>query len=265
MLILKIVSGGQTGVDRGALKAAVGWGFPCGGLIWKGRLCEVRAEVRGDAGRAEAIVQNRLHDDIIALNVVIDGKWEMRHSHAVMPEVDRVDSGEFRKIGERPVDVFHEMVENPGTAGSIEILCLDKVELSKCGKAHPSHLKVLPFGRRGGPSRLPSHRQESCRRRRVSRAAPVPARAMPAARSRWMAIQAMPRDNPSPGLSRSCSSRQLSASPLACACLLGCALYQKRDWMRNGRDRDGEGMGKELGGDRPCETVVQCPFGHYTE
>ena len=81
MLISKIVSGGQTGVDRGALEAAFELGFPYGGLIPKGRLCELR--------------------------------------------------------------------ENPGTAGSIEILCLDKVELSKCGKAHPSHLKVLPFGRPG--------------------------------------------------------------------------------------------------------------------
>jgi hypothetical protein len=29
--VVKIVSGGQTGVDRGALDAALGVGFPCGG------------------------------------------------------------------------------------------------------------------------------------------------------------------------------------------------------------------------------------------
>ncbi len=40
MLIGKIVSGGQTGVDRGALEAAVELGFPYGGLIPKGRLAE---------------------------------------------------------------------------------------------------------------------------------------------------------------------------------------------------------------------------------
>ena len=40
MLITKIVSGGQTGVDRGALEAALELGFPYGGLIPKGRLAE---------------------------------------------------------------------------------------------------------------------------------------------------------------------------------------------------------------------------------
>ena len=40
MLISKIVSGGQTGVDRGAIEAALEAGFPYGGLIPKGRLAE---------------------------------------------------------------------------------------------------------------------------------------------------------------------------------------------------------------------------------
>ena len=40
MLVSKIVSGGQTGVDRGALEAALEAGFPYGGLIPKGRLAE---------------------------------------------------------------------------------------------------------------------------------------------------------------------------------------------------------------------------------
>jgi len=41
MVIAKIVSGGQTGVDRGALEAAVELGFPYGGLVPKGRRAEV--------------------------------------------------------------------------------------------------------------------------------------------------------------------------------------------------------------------------------
>lgn len=40
MLVSKIVSGGQTGVDRGALEAALELDFPYGGLIPKGRLAE---------------------------------------------------------------------------------------------------------------------------------------------------------------------------------------------------------------------------------
>lgn len=39
-LIGKIVSGGQTGVDRGALEAALELGFPYGGYVPKGRRAE---------------------------------------------------------------------------------------------------------------------------------------------------------------------------------------------------------------------------------
>jgi hypothetical protein len=36
----KIISGGQTGVDRGALDAALAAGFPCGGWCPEGRMAE---------------------------------------------------------------------------------------------------------------------------------------------------------------------------------------------------------------------------------
>ena len=37
-LVAKIISGGQTGVERGALEAAFEAGFPYGGMIPKGRV-----------------------------------------------------------------------------------------------------------------------------------------------------------------------------------------------------------------------------------
>ena len=67
MTLTRIVSGGQTGVDRGALDAALAAGFPCGGWCPEGRLeedgtiadCYPIAVLAG-AGYEERTLQNVL-------------------------------------------------------------------------------------------------------------------------------------------------------------------------------------------------------------
>ena len=57
MTIAKIISGGQTGVDRGALEASLKLGFPYGGMIPNGRkaatdaLPQIRAFLKMEGGR----------------------------------------------------------------------------------------------------------------------------------------------------------------------------------------------------------------------
>lgn len=74
MTLIKIVSGGQTGVDRGALDATLAAGFPCGGWCPEGRLAEDGAiadrypiAVLSGAGYEERTLQNVLDSDGTAL------------------------------------------------------------------------------------------------------------------------------------------------------------------------------------------------------
>jgi hypothetical protein len=72
--LAKIVSGGQTGVDRGALDAALEVGFPCGGWAPAGRIAEdgpisaryPLAELAG-GGYEERTLQNVLDSDGTAI------------------------------------------------------------------------------------------------------------------------------------------------------------------------------------------------------
>jgi hypothetical protein len=74
MALAKIVSGGQTGVDRGALDAALEAGFPCGGWAPEGRAAEdgpmheryPLRELPG-AGYEERTLQNVLDSDGTAI------------------------------------------------------------------------------------------------------------------------------------------------------------------------------------------------------
>ena len=70
MVLAKIVSGGQTGVDRGALDAALQRGFPCGGWCPPGRKAEdgpisesyALVEMSG-GGYRERTIQNVVDSD----------------------------------------------------------------------------------------------------------------------------------------------------------------------------------------------------------
>jgi len=73
MPLAKIISGGQAGVDRGALDAALDAGFPCGGWAPEGRIAEdgpiparyPLAELPG--GYEERTLQNVLDSDGTAI------------------------------------------------------------------------------------------------------------------------------------------------------------------------------------------------------
>src|SRR5262245_38159787 len=80
-MLRKIVSGGQTGVDRGALDAALAARFPCGGWCPEGRLAEDGAiadcypiTVLAGAGYEERTLRNVLDSDGTA--ILCPGKLE---------------------------------------------------------------------------------------------------------------------------------------------------------------------------------------------
>lgn len=92
MALRKIVSGGQTGVDRGALDAALETGFPCGGWAPEGRVAEdgripdryPLRELAG-AGYEERTLQNVLDSDgtVILYAGTLEGGTRQTMLHCV--------------------------------------------------------------------------------------------------------------------------------------------------------------------------------------
>jgi hypothetical protein len=92
MPLQKIFSGGQTGVDRGALDAALEAGFPCGGWAPAGRIAEdgpiaaryPLTELPG-SGYGERTLQNVLDSDgtVILHSGVLNGGTRLTRQHCV--------------------------------------------------------------------------------------------------------------------------------------------------------------------------------------
>ncbi len=90
MPLEKIVSGGQTGVDRGALDAALAAGFACGGWCPEGRLAEdgeiparYLMEVLAGSGYEKRTLQNVLDSDgtaILYFGVLEGGTLQTREN-----------------------------------------------------------------------------------------------------------------------------------------------------------------------------------------
>ena len=106
MLIAKIVSGGQTGVDRGAIEAALELGFPYGGLIPKGRLAE------------DGIVPLKFDqmEEAPNKNYIFRTEWNVVHSDATLIITNRVPlSGGTKRTADfcekhgKPCTVLYDM------------------------------------------------------------------------------------------------------------------------------------------------------------
>src|SRR5918992_5020661 len=68
MGLAKIISGGQTGIDRGALDAALAWGFPCGGWCSDSRIPERYPLIElKEGGYRQRTLRNILESDGTAI------------------------------------------------------------------------------------------------------------------------------------------------------------------------------------------------------
>jgi hypothetical protein len=128
MPLAKLVSGGQTGVDRGALDAALAADFPCGGWCPAGRAAEdgpipARYPVveLARAGYAERTLQNVVDSDatLIVYFERLHGGTELTHFRCIERgkpcllidgaeiDPDRAAALAARFVAERPIEVLN--------------------------------------------------------------------------------------------------------------------------------------------------------------
>lgn len=63
-----------------------------------------------DSCWTKTVVKYGFDHGIFAFDVVVYGKWEVWHIHAMMSVANGVNASKFRKIVKRLADTIHEMI-----------------------------------------------------------------------------------------------------------------------------------------------------------
>ena len=173
-----------------------------------------------DSCWTKTVVKYGFDHGIFAFDVVVYGKREVWHTHAMMPVANRVDSSKLRKVVKRFADTIHEMIQHPLAVRRIEILRFDEIELGKGCKPNVFHFRGQLFGRQGAPLLQTSRKPGVSPRHKASPCEPIRVHAMRGECTRPKMFQETPKDSPLSGLSRRHPFRQLPSLRQACWCFL---------------------------------------------
>ena len=148
MTLTKIVSGGQTGVDRGALDAALERGFNCGGYCPEGRLAEdgpigdiyPLTELK-QGGYVERTIRNVVESD--GTLVIYFGSLEGGTEQTVRYCIEQRKPYKLIDANEVSILRASQLVEEFVMAYSIKVLNVAGPRLSKSPQAHSFAFAVI--------------------------------------------------------------------------------------------------------------------------
>jgi hypothetical protein len=163
MPLATIVSGGQTGVDRGALDAALQMGFPCGGFCPPGRLAEdgvipiaYPLSELPEGGNLERTLRNIQESDGTAILYfgALEGGTEQTVLHCIVQQCPYKLVDALEVTVERAVDLLGTFVRQH----AIRTLNVAGPRLSRQPRAHDYAFRVVSgllrqhgFGQGGSP------------------------------------------------------------------------------------------------------------------